>query len=171
MLLMQPSPRVIASPVVVNGGADLSSDPCAEMGVRIAMGDHLVNIPANLALDDAGHKYRKDGSRSAWLTANGGPVYVHAVGGALPRDTGSSPLSLFMIRSGPDGHGFALSPRGGSHLDVTVSDGTKIGGRFEAEVSSVASVTQTPALSAPIIHVRGTFCLPALPANPRDTRP
>jgi hypothetical protein len=98
-------------------------------------------------------------------------MYVHGVGGYLPGDLGSSTLSLFTIMVKGDHGGYTLARGGRSLFVVDRSDGTRIAGRFEADASKVEDVTREPPFGSPVVRVRGTFCLPAQPANPTDTGP
>jgi len=111
------------------------------------------------------------GHRSPWFTVTGGAIYVHGVGDFLPGDVGTTKLTLFDVMVKGEEGGYTLARGGRSLLEVTRSDRDRIAGRFEADVSKVADVTREPAFGTPVVRMRGTFCLPALPANPRDTGP
>lgn len=148
-----------------------AGDPCATPGVRLDVDGEDAFAPAANDRDLAGHKYRRDGRRSPWFTVNGGPVYVHGVGGFLAEDTGATSLSLLTIMTKGDSAGYTLARGGRSLFEVTRSDGKLIAGRFEADVSRVADTTREPPFGTPVVRVRGTFCLPALPANPSDRGP
>ncbi len=80
-------------------------------------------------------------------------------------------MSLFRIHAAGESDSYELVHAGNSRLEMTRSDGTVIGGRFEADMHKVSDRTMTPLLGAPIVRVRGTFCVPAMPANPADTGP
>ena len=121
--------------------------------------------------DLAGHKYRRSGDRSPWLTVNGGPLYVHAVGGFLSGDTGKTDLSIFDIMTKGENGGYRVARGGRTLLEVTSADGKRVMGRFEADVSKVDDVTREAPFGTPVVRARGTFCLPQMPPNPRDTGP
>jgi hypothetical protein len=148
-----------------------TADPCATPGVHLTVDGAEAAAPARSDRDLAGHKYRRDGSRSPWFTVEGGPLYVHAVGDFLPGDVGHTRLSLFTIITKGETDGYALARGGKSLFEVSRSDGQRIAGRFEADMSKVADTTREPPFGTPVVRVRGTFCLRALPANPKDTGP
>jgi hypothetical protein len=89
----------------------------------------------------------------------------------LPGDLGKTSLSLLTIMTKGETDGYTLARGGKSVLEVTRSDGRLIAGRFEADVSKVADTTREPPFGTPVVRVRGTFCLPAYPADPQDTGP
>lgn len=151
--------------------APLGGDLCARLGVRLTVGGEDAEAPAQGPRDLAGHKYRRDGSRSPWFTVNGGPLYVHAVGGYLPGDVGTTQLSLFTVMTKGETDGYRLARDGKSLLEVQGSDGKHIWGRFEADASKVPDTTREAPFGTPVVRMRGTFCLPALPADPSDTGP
>jgi hypothetical protein len=157
--------------------APLDGDPCSRLGVRFTLDGEDAEAPATTERDLAGHKYRRDGSRSPWFTVrggtdeDGGAIYIHGVGNFLPADLGTTELSLLTIVVEGDTEGYALAHNGKSMLEVVGSDTEHIWGRFEADVSKVADTTRPAPFGTPVVRVRGEFCLPALPANPSDTGP
>jgi hypothetical protein len=146
-------------------------DVCAEPGVHLELEGSALHAGVARERDLAGHKYRRDGSRSPWFTAQGGPLYVHGVGAYLPRDVGTTQLSLLTVKKKGESDGYALANAAQSVLEVQGSNGKHIHGRFEADMSKVADTTRPPPAGAPVVRVRGTFCLPALAADPSDTGP
>lgn len=150
-----------------------AGDLCATPGVKLTVDGSDAFAPAATTRDQAGHKYRKGGQRSAWFTVNGdeGNLYVHGVGDFLGSDVGPTSLSLLAIVTKGETGGYTLARGGRSFLEVTRSDGAKIAGRFEADMSKVSDTTREPPFGTPVVRVRGTFCLPARPANPNDTGP
>lgn len=144
---------------------------CKHPGVHFTLAGGDAIAPAQSERDLGGHKYRRDGSRYPWLTVQGGPLYVHAVGDYLPGDLGTTRLSILTLVTRGDTGGYALAHGGRSSLEVQGSDGTHIYGRFEADVSKVADTTRPAPFGTPVERVRGTFCLPAMRANPSDTGP
>lgn len=163
-----PRPESQASPAPPPTPA---GDPCARLGVHLTLGGEDAEAPASGARDLAGHKYRRGGDRSPWFTVNGGPLYVHGVGDFLPADTGTTRLSLLTVMTKGETGGYTLARDGRSLLEVQGSDGKRVWGRFEADVSKVDDTTRTPPFGTPVTRLRGSFCLPALPANPSDTGP
>ena len=152
-----------------------TGDVCSTAGVKLNVDGSDAFAPATNDRDLAGHKYRKDGSRSPWFTVNQtgdkGPIHVHGVGDFLPGDLGQTSLSLLTITTKGETDGYRLARGGKSFLEVTRSDGKLIAGRFEADVSRVEDTTREPPFGTPVVRVRGTFCLPAFPVNPSDTGP
>jgi hypothetical protein len=148
---------------------------CSTPGVKLSVDGSDAFAPASNERDLAGHKYRRGGDRSPWFTVNQtaetGPIYVHGVGGYLSQDLGTTSLSLLTIMTKGETDGYTLARGGKSLLEVTRSDGKFIAGRFEADMSKVEDTTREPPFGTPVVRVRGTFCLPALPANPDDTGP
>lgn len=143
---------------------------CSTPGVRVTIDGEDAFAPAVAAGDVAGRKYRRGGDRLPWLTVNG-PLYVHANGGFLPGDVGTTNLTLFTMRAKGDERGYTLAKDGRSVLTVTSVDDRFVRGHFEADVSKVDDTTRTPAFGTPVVRLRGSFCLPAKPANPNDTGP
>ncbi len=161
-----------AAPAAESAPAVVGGDPCRSPGVHLNVAGEDAEAPAIGDRDLAGHKYRRDGQRAAWFTLqNGGPLYVHAVGDALPADVGTTKLSLLTILTRGASGGYALARDGKSLLEVQGADGQRVWGRFEADVSKVADTTREPPFGTAVVRVRGTFCLPAQPANPSDTGP
>jgi hypothetical protein len=153
----------------------IPTDLCATPGVKLTVDGSDAFAPATLERDLAGHKYRPGGERSPWFTVNQsgitGPIYVHGVGDYVPGDLGLTSFSLFTIMTKGETGGYTLARGGKSLLEVTHSDGKFIAGRFEADASQVADTTREPPFGTPVVRVRGSFCLRALPANPSDTGP
>jgi hypothetical protein len=164
-----PAAPAEVAPVIPTG------DLCATPGVKLNVDGSDAFAPASNERDLAGHKYRRGGSRSPWftvnLTGNTGPLYVHGVGDYLSGDLGTTKLSLLTIMTKGDSGGYTLARGGRSMVEITRSDGKMIAGRFEADVSRVAETTREPPFGTPVVRARGTFCLPAYPANPQDTGP
>jgi hypothetical protein len=148
-----------------------ATDPCAEMGVRFTMDGKETRVDADLARDRAGHKFQRDRSRATWVTAFGGPAYVHAVGAATASQLGESDLSLLTIKPAGGQESYALARGGRGVLQITRADGKVIGGRLEANVSPVSDTTREPPPGTPVVRVRGSFCLPAHPDDLSDTGP
>jgi hypothetical protein len=159
------------TPAAVQVTPDPGVLSCSKLGVLMTVDGEDVEVAALGDGDLAGHHYRRDKSRSPWFTVNGDRVYVHGVGDYLPGDLGSTHLSLLTIMVKGDDGGYTLARGGRSLLVVERSDGGRIAGRFEADVSKVAEVTREPPFGTPVVRVRGTFCLQALPADPNDTGP
>lgn len=149
----------------------LGADVCSHLGVRLTVAGDDAEAPAKDQHDLGGHKYRRDGSRAAFFTVSGGPLYVHAWGDFLPGDTGTTKLTMLDMMTKGETGGYRLARDGKSLLEVQGSDGKRIYGRFEADVSKVDDVTREAPFGTPVSRVRGTFCLPAKPANPSDTGP
>jgi hypothetical protein len=151
-----------------------TNDVCATPGVKLTVDGHDVFSPATEERDRAGHKYRRGGSRSPWFTVNSnlenGPVYVHGYGDFLAGDLGTTSVALTIMVKG-ETDGYAVARGGKSMLEITRSDGKLIAGRFEADMSKVSDTTREPPFGTPVIRVRGSFCLPAHPADPSDTKP
>lgn len=158
-----------APPVPVVAHAD--APDCAHPGVHLTLGGEDAFAPAAGTRDLAGNKYRRDGSRSPWFTVQGGALYVHGVGDFLSGDVGKTRLVLLDVVTKGESGGYTLARDGKSLVEVTASDGKTIQGRFEADVSKVEDTTRPPPFGTPVVRLRGTFCLPALPANPSDTGP
>src|SRR5262249_36395780 len=123
-------------------------------------------------------KYLRNGRRAVYFTVTGfsggddsGNLYIHGWGSDLPSDIGTSKLTLFDIVTRGETGGYTLARDGRSVLEVLDSDGKHMWGRFEADMSHVAEVTQTPPFGTPVVRVRGNFCLPFHPGDPADTRP
>jgi hypothetical protein len=167
---LPPAPKAVAAQNAVPAALP-AADPCARPGVRLSLGGEDAEALASGDRDLAGHKYRRDGSRSPWLTVEGGPLYVHAVGDFLHGDVGTTQLSLLTIITKGETAGYRLARGGKSVVEVMSSDGKHVSGRFEADVSKVADTTREPPFGTPVVRVRGTFCLPAVPADPTDTGP
>jgi hypothetical protein len=146
-------------------------EPCARLGVRLTVDGDDAHAPLQGDQDLAGHKYHRDGSRSPWFTIRGPPLYVHGVGDSLRADVGTTSLSLLTIMTQGETDGHRLARGGKSLLEVLGSDGQRIFGRFEADMSKVADTTLEPPFGTPVVRVRGTFCLPAHPADPTDVGP
>lgn len=167
-----PPPMSMPTPIQVSEAAPHADAPdCSRPGVHLTLAGEDAFAPASGTRDLAGHKYRRDGSRSPWLTVQGGPLHVHAVGNYLPGDVGTTQLSLLTVITKGETGGYTLARDGKSLVEVTASDGKHIQGRLEADVSKVDDTTRTPPFGTPVVRLRGTFCLPALPANPSDTGP
>jgi hypothetical protein len=147
------------------------TDPCATSGVHLTVAGEDAEAPAANARDLAGQKYRKGGDRAPWFTVQGGPLYVHAVGDAMAQDVGVTRLSLLDIRTQGEPMAYRLARDGRSFLEIERADDGKLVGRFEADVSKVEDTTREPPFGTPVVRARGTFCLPRLPANPKDTGP
>jgi hypothetical protein len=160
-----------SAPIEPAAQPPLDAPDCARPGVRFTLAGEEAFAPAEGPRDLAGHKYRKDGSRSPWLTVNGGPLYVHGVGDYQPGDVGTTRLVLVTVMKKGEHDGYALARDGESRLEVIASDGRFVQGRFEADVSKVADTTRAPPPGTAVVRLRGTFCLPALPADPSDTGP
>ncbi len=157
-----PGPPAVKSPL---------RDPCEKMGVHLNVAGEDADALVSGDRDLAGHKYRRDGSRSPWFTVWGGPIDVHAYGSDQSGDLGTGKLTLLTIATKGEQGGYTLAKDGRSMIEVTVSDGKRIAGRFEADVSKVADTTREPPFGTPVVRARGTFCLPALAADPKDTGP
>ncbi len=153
-----PSPRV-------------ADDPCATLGVRLTVAGEDAGAFAHSEHDRADHKYHRDGTRSPWVTVEGGPISVRIVGDPLRGDVGRTQLSYLTIVTQGETEAYRLARAGKSLMEVTGADGERISGRFEADVSRVAEPTREPPFGTAVVRVRGTFCLPAAPANPSDTGP
>jgi hypothetical protein len=160
-----------ARPVAQAKETTSPEDACARLGVRLTVDGDDAEATARGEHDLAGHKYRRGGSRSTWFTVHGPPLYVHGVGDFLPADVGTTQLSLLTIMTQGETDGYRLARGGKSVLEVLGSDGRRIFGRFEADISKVADTTLEPPFGTPVVRVRGTFCLPAQPADPSDTGP
>jgi hypothetical protein len=171
LLLARPSPRRAASPAVALPILTGAADPCAELGVRFTMDGKETRVAADLERDRAGHKFQRSRSRSTWVTAYGGPAYVHAVGAAAATHLGESELSLLTIKPAQGHDAYALARGAHGVLQITRADGQVIGGRFEANVSPVSDTTREPPPGTPVSHVRGSFCLPAHADDLSDTGP
>lgn len=144
---------------------------CSELGVRFTIGNDDVRAKAKGPRDLAGHKYRRGGSRSPWLDVQGDPVYVAIRGDYLPGDLGTTKITLLTVHTQGDATSYVLANGGRSLLQVTRSDGKLIAGRFEVDVSRVQNATSPAPFGTPVERMRGTFCLPAQPADPNDTGP
>jgi hypothetical protein len=148
-----------------------AEEACSRLGVRLTVDGADGEATARGEYDLAGHKYRRDGSRSPWFTVHGPPLYVHGVGDFLPGDVGKTQLTLITIMTQGETDGYRLARGGKSLLEVLGSDGKRIYGRFEADISKVEDTTVDPPFGTPVVRARGTFCLPARPADPTDTGP
>jgi hypothetical protein len=148
---------------------------CEKPGVRFTINNEDAFAPATSDRDLAGHKYKRGGDRMPWFTVNQsmnhGSLYVHATGGFLTGDLGTTKLTILTIMTRGENGGYELARDGRSVVNVTRSDGKLIAGTFEADVSRVTEVTREPPFGTPVVRVRGSFCLPAFPANPNDTGP
>jgi hypothetical protein len=146
-------------------------DLCDRLGVRLTVDGSEAEAPAVGDRDQAGHKYRRDGTRAPWFNVDGGNLYIHGWGDFLPGDVGTSRLTMLDIMTKGETGGYTLARGGRSVMHVLTSDGKHVSGRFEADMSRVADVTSEPPFGTPVVRVRGNFCLPALPADPNDTGP
>jgi hypothetical protein len=146
-------------------------DLCAKQGVSLTVDGSDAFAPVAASGDLAGHKYHRGGNRDAWFTVAGPPIYVHGVGDSLSSDVGTTKLTLMTIMTKGENGGYRLARGGKSFLEVTRSDGKLIAGRFEADMSKVDETTREPPFGTPVVRVRGSFCLPAYPADPSDTGP
>ncbi|MEO8700444.1 MAG: hypothetical protein ABI867_10385 [Kofleriaceae bacterium] len=164
---MVPEPPASFSPTNVIA---IASDPCDVEGVRMVLDGTAIQVRAHDG-SLAGHKYRPDGMRSPWATIRDGSAYAHLVGGFVGNDLGATTVDLLIIRTGADSAGFRLARAAASSFKVTRSNGRVIAGRFTAEVSQVVDTSRPPPASAAVVEVSGTFCLPAMPADPSDTAP
>lgn len=163
------APSAEVAPITTVNAAPLA-DPCARMGVHLTVDGRDGVAVADDPTDRAGHHYRRGGERSPWFTVNG-PLYVHGVGGFLPKDEGTTQLSLLTIKTKGEPSAYTLARGGRSLLTITSRDDQRIIGHFEADVSKVEDPTREPPFGTPVVRARGTFCLAAHPADPNDTGP
>ena len=151
---------------------------CARLGIRVTVDGEDAEAPAKSDADGSGTKYRRNGDRATYFSvggwtrgADGGNLYVHAWGSDMPGDVGTSKLTLFEIKTKGEPGGYALARDGRSVLEVLGHDGKNAWGRFEADMSRVPDVTRAPPFGTPVVRVRGNFCLPFRPGDPKDTGP
>ncbi|MBX3225855.1 MAG: hypothetical protein KIT84_30240 [Labilithrix sp.] len=160
-----PVVQVVAPPPI-----SLEHD-CSTPGVRVTLDGEDAFAPAVSTNAAASRKYRRGGERMPWLTVHDGPLDVHATGGFMTSDVGATHLTIFTLRVKGEDRGYTLARDGRSVLVVSSVDDAFVRGHFEADVSKVDDTTRTPAFGTPVVRVRGTFCLPAKYADPRDTAP
>ena len=153
-----PLPPGPAQVVIVTPPPPISLEyDCRTPGVRITLDGQDLS------------KSRPQGDPAGWLGRQPQDAFAAAV---TPDDTagrkyrrGGDRLPWLTVKPGP------LATDGRSVLAITSVDETFVRGHFEADVSKVDDTTRAPAFGTPVVRLRGTFCLPARPANPKDTGP
>lgn len=164
-----PPPAVVPVAAAAPPPISLEHD-CSRPGVRLTLDGEAVFLPAATESDTASRMYRRGGERMPWLTVRG-TTSVHATGGFMPADVGTTNLTLLTLTVRGEESGYRLAKDGRSVLEVTSVDDQHVRGHFEADVSKVADTTRIPPFGTPVTRLRGNFCLPAKSANPRDTGP